>query len=159
MAVAYYSALGDNAITVVKVGSAGEQSCIDSGLIKMVSDNEDKTMTAQADGTWVSDLNKNVERFTDITTNFIQDVLDNYNDEFGLKIKDVARAELYSRKTGYTHQAFCLAIWDWSVDVWEAIRAIPIIPTDAEFEAVIRGVNITDVDLQARVTATDMDFD
>jgi hypothetical protein len=160
MAVVFYAVKGETSTTRVKQDSVGEQNCIDNGLIKMVSDNNDPTMTAQADGTWAVDVKKVEGYFTKVTTDFLQSVLDKYNEDNGIALKDVARCELYSRKTGYTHKAFCLAIWEWSVEVWEAVRAIPTppIPTNEEFETVIRGVAITDTTLQTIVTNTVMEF-
>jgi hypothetical protein len=97
-----------------------------------------------------------VNKFTIVTDNFIYDVLNDYNVEHGIKLESVHNCESYSRKTGYTHQPFCQAIWDWSVDLWEAVRGITTIPTDEEFKAVVRSV--TNVELQARLDKIELRF-
>jgi len=71
----------------------------------------------------------------------IQGELDKYNKANGIAIASIHNAESYSRHTGYSHQAFCLAIWNWSVELWEFMRAwqstLQGIPTLADVQAKI----------------------
>lgn len=54
----------------------------------------------------------------------IQSKVDEYNQANGLSLTDVYRCEQYARTTGYTHQAFCQAVWEWNVAVWEEVRSL-----------------------------------
>jgi hypothetical protein len=154
MEVSYIAKVGD--VSSTTINKAREAEFVAQGYIVMVEENLDNTMVAQADGTWAVDMSKVVDKFTIVTDKFISDVLNDYNTEHGIKLQSVHNCESYSRKTGYTHQAFCQVIWEWSVDLWEAVRGIVTIPTDEEFEAVVRSV--TNVELQTRLDRTELRF-
>lgn len=55
-------------------------------------------------------------------TDLIQSEVDAYNTANNLVFADVHSCANYSVVDGYTHQAFCLAVWTWNVAVWEAAR-------------------------------------
>ena len=68
-------------------------------------------------------LNKiEVESIT-LISNTIQNEVMTYNRANGIALANVHNAESYSRVDGYTHQAFCLQVWLWSVELWEFMRA------------------------------------
>lgn len=62
----------------------------------------------------------------DAIVSLIQSKVDAYNNETGLTFTDVKSCALYSQVSGYSHQAFCIAVWEWSVSVWEDARQILI---------------------------------
>lgn len=75
-----------------------------------------------------------------ITVNHIQSVIDAYNDAHSLSFRDVHSCANYKDMTGYTHQQFCIDVWNFNVAVWEELRNVimPSIdfanpPTEAEF--------------------------
>lgn len=82
--------------------------------------------------------------FTLKANDFIQSKIDEYNEANGTAFTNVHNCESYSRVTSYIHQSWCLQVWTWSVNVWEAVRAYQdtasTIPTDAEFQVVLDGV-------------------
>lgn len=45
-----------------------------------------------------------------------------YNIANNVSFDSVHNAESYSRVDGYAHQAFCGAVWLWSVELWEFMR-------------------------------------
>lgn len=53
----------------------------------------------------------------------IHSKVEEYNSANALAFKDVYSCGLYKDMTGYTHQAFCIAVWDWQTSVWEYARA------------------------------------
>lgn len=85
-----------------------------------------------------------IDKFTDITDNFIQNRIDLYNVENGTKFKDVHNAESYSRVVGYPHQEWCGRVFNWSVEVWETVRnyqgTVTTPPTDQEFQSLLESV-------------------
>lgn len=52
----------------------------------------------------------------------IQEKVDAYNKANMLSFKDIYTCALYRTVNGYTHQAFCIAIWNWQTSVWEYLR-------------------------------------
>ncbi|MEA2037247.1 MAG: hypothetical protein U9O94_07070 [Nanoarchaeota archaeon] len=85
-----------------------------------------------------------IAKFTSKTEAHIQAKVNQYNEANGTKFANVHNCESYSRLDTYTHKAFCLQVWLWSVQIWEAVRAyqdtMTVAPTDAEFQAVLDGV-------------------
>lgn len=57
-------------------------------------------------------------------SDLIQAEVDKYNLENDLALKDVYRCQQYAQTPTYTHQAFCQAVWDWNVEVWEEARSL-----------------------------------
>ena len=57
-------------------------------------------------------------------TALIQSKVDDYNTENNLLFNDVHSCANYALSDGYTHQAFCIAIWAWNISVWETARSI-----------------------------------
>lgn len=57
-------------------------------------------------------------------TNLIQSKVDEYNAANGLSLTDVKSCALYAQVQTYTHKAFCQAVWEWNVSVWEAARIL-----------------------------------
>lgn len=55
-------------------------------------------------------------------SSLIQSKVDEYNLANSLAFKDIYSCGLYRDMTGYTHQAFCIAVWDWQTSVWEYAR-------------------------------------
>jgi len=78
-----------------------------------------------------------------IVTALVQDKIDAYNETYNLAFADVHSCNDYAAHDGYSHQAFCSDIWDWSVELWEAARALQTdvlagdreAPTETEFLA------------------------
>lgn len=66
----------------------------------------------------------------------IQAEITAYNEANGIALSSVHNAESYSRLPTYTHQPFCEAVWLWSVELWEFMRAwqdtLTGIPTEQE---------------------------
>lgn len=66
----------------------------------------------------------------------IQNEVDIYNKANGIALGNVHNAESYSRVPTYTHRAFCEAVWLWSVELWEFMRAwqdtLTGLPTEQE---------------------------
>ncbi len=54
----------------------------------------------------------------------IQSKVDAYNAANKLSLRDAATCAIYAPVDGYTHQAFCKAIWAWNVEVWETARLL-----------------------------------
>lgn len=71
----------------------------------------------------------------------IQKVINEYNDANGIALSSVHNAESYSRVPSYSHREFCEAVWLWSVELWEHMRAWQVnltdIPTEEEILAKI----------------------
>ena len=65
---------------------------------------------------------KTLTHYTNLVSQHIQSKVDQYNLENSLGYTDVHSCESYGRTEGYTHQAFCLAVWTWNVAVWEYVR-------------------------------------
>ena len=55
---------------------------------------------------------------------YIQAPIDAYNKTHNMLFSDVHSCANYAMVEGYTHQAFCAAVWTWNVQVWEAARQI-----------------------------------
>lgn len=84
---------------------------------------------------------------TDMTSQAIQAEIDSYNALHNIALESVHNAESYSRMMTYTHQPFCLQVWEWSVALWEHMRAwqgtLTGIPTEAEIQAKINELPLT----------------
>lgn len=52
----------------------------------------------------------------------IQARVDAYNKANDLLLRDAYTCAQYAQSAGYTHQAFCQALWEWNVLVWESAR-------------------------------------
>lgn len=63
-------------------------------------------------------------KFENKILDLIQIEVNKYNNLNGLTLKDVYVCRAYGETEGYTHQAFCKAIWLWNVQVWETARII-----------------------------------
>lgn len=78
-------------------------------------------------------------------TSHIQEPINSYNNTHGTKFGSVHNCANYKDSAGYTHKQFCMDVWLFNVEVWEAARAmqetvlsgIPPIPTEAEFKALL----------------------
>lgn len=88
-------------------------------------------------------LQRRIHEASGAVTTLIQSQVDAYNQAHGLAFDSVHNCESYSRVDGYTHQQFCIDVWNWNVAAWEAARAILAdveagerdMPTVAEFLA------------------------
>lgn len=75
-----------------------------------------------------------------IATKLIEETIQNeinlYNKLNGIALGSVHNAESYSRVTTYTHKDFCGAVWLWSIELWEHMRAwqntLLSIPTETD---------------------------
>lgn len=56
--------------------------------------------------------------------NLIQSKVDEYNVANSLSFKDIYSCAMYRTTDGYTHQPFCIAIWNWQTSVWEYARQV-----------------------------------
>lgn len=54
----------------------------------------------------------------------IQSEVDAYNAANNVIFADVHSCQAYAGVDGYSHQAFCAAVWAWNVAVWEASRLV-----------------------------------
>lgn len=54
----------------------------------------------------------------------VQSVVDLYNQTNKVDFVDIHACANYANNTGYTHQKFCVDVWNWNVNVWEAARRI-----------------------------------
>lgn len=54
----------------------------------------------------------------------IQGEVDAYNAANNVIFADVHSCQAYAGVDGYSHQAFCAAVWAWNVAVWEAARVV-----------------------------------
>lgn len=53
----------------------------------------------------------------------IQEPIHIYNEAKGLTLENIDSCFKYSTVDTYTHKAFCKAVFLWSVEVWEWLRA------------------------------------
>ena len=78
---------------------------------------------------------------TNLISRTIQNEINAYNAKNGISLGSIHIAESYSRIPGYSHQAFCKSVWNWSVDLWEFMRAwqntLSVYPTKEEIIAKI----------------------
>jgi len=95
----------------------------------------------------ISILKKKGER---LTTIHIQNVVEAYNTAHDLSFRDVHSCANYKDAVGYTHQQFCIDVWNFNIQVWETLRntIMPGIdfanpPTEAEFIAMLPVYNGT----------------
>ncbi len=104
-----------------------------------------------ADGT--PDTVKNAASYKEYLVNLgltaveehIQEQVDRYNLDNEVAFTNAHNCADYKDMAGYTHQQFCIDIWAFNVEVFEAARGmqdtvlsgIPPIPTEAEFKALL----------------------
>jgi hypothetical protein len=62
--------------------------------------------------------------YEEIVTALIQNEVDKYNKANDVLFRDVHSCKSYADMTGYEHQAFCLGVFTWNLDVWQAVRQI-----------------------------------
>jgi len=99
-------------------------------------------------------INNMVNHFTTLTTNHIQNEVNKYNKAKGLQFGDIHSCQNYKDATGYTHQAFCAAIWDWNIQVWEYLRndMQPVVLSgEAKFDTAWEGLVPTDDEFIATI--------
>ncbi|RLC89883.1 MAG: hypothetical protein DRI37_02940 [Chloroflexi bacterium] len=81
------------------------------------------TVTYIYDNLEIEEIQKNTQKeATALIEDTIKAEINKYNLENGLALESVHNAESYSRVEGYAHQEFCLAVWVWSVELWEHMR-------------------------------------
>lgn len=68
-------------------------------------------------------VNKISVESVELITQNIQNEIDYYNITNNIALASVHNAESYSRMMTYTHQPFCQQVWEWSVALWEHMRA------------------------------------
>ena len=76
---------------------------------------------------------------------YIQSYINTYNSNNGVKFNNVHNCANYKDELGYTHQVFCLKVWNFNIQVWEAGRLIQSdiisgnspIPTKEEFKMML----------------------
>ena len=112
MEVVIYCMEGQTSVTECGLGSAGENDCIAKGMVKMQSDRpDDKTVVAQADGTWAVDS----ELVQKELVSAVQAKLDSEAQALGYD--DINSIAKYM---GYVNdfQAECESLGAWTASVW-----------------------------------------
>jgi acetolactate synthase small subunit len=69
-------------------------------------------------------IKKKVNTFTSTIDNYIQSKINDYNNDNGVMFANINSIMKYTIDNTYTHFAFCMAIVQWNIDVWETARAI-----------------------------------
>lgn len=122
-----------------------------------IGDIPDETMTdvepvgehIKWDGTaWVTDEWAQYEEMFNYVTGAVEERLNlnlkAYNMTNNTAFKSAHNCESYSRVVGYPHQPFCQAYWEWSVNLWVAVRAwsdgIVAMPTEVEMTTILDSV-------------------
>jgi hypothetical protein len=71
-----------------------------------------------------SDFEEKIRKFTTTIDDYIQSKIDDYNRVNGVMFANINSIMKYTIDNTYTHFAFCMAIVQWNIDVWETARAI-----------------------------------
>lgn len=87
------------------------------------------------------------DNFVSMTDTHIQAEVMKYNEANNVMFGSIHNCSTYVTVDTYPHQAFCISILKWNADVWEAVRtyqasqtALGVLPTEAEFQAVLDSV-------------------
>jgi len=109
-----------------------------------VIDTWEQPLGQQGNPTEEQKLKAAMDNFLAMTEAHIRTPINDYNLANGLAFSDAHHCESWSRDDTYEHQAFCIRAWDFHRNVYKTVRAyqatMSVIPTDAEFQAVLDSV-------------------
>lgn len=85
-----------------------------------------------------------VQKFTDVTTAYIEAKVKAYNLANGLAFKDIDAFTKYAITPTSTHNAIAVKFIEYADRLWSAVRTYQstatVVPTDEEFKAILDGV-------------------
>jgi hypothetical protein len=89
-------------------------------VLKTIAEQEAEYLTKKQ----TQEIEQKINTFTTTIDSYIQSKIDDYNNANGVMFADINSIMKYTIDNTYTHFAFCMAIVQWNIDVWETARAI-----------------------------------